>query len=255
MQPHGFLLNNRSRRMLCSNRDEYLSRPTANTHWHSFGPITSPSADPAAHEQGDVLSGRDLLAGGTWAGVSRTGRVTLLYVSRFIPLLLAPENGRVLVTQLSGLNSSRTNITEPLRKYDSSRGDLTHSFLLPKAPSSSLEAEIDEFLEENRNRAYAGFNLLILSPSPSTIGDLASRGLSYDGASLTNSGGGGTISARMLSGEERRCAGMSNGVDHKGAIEWPKVKHGTQTLRNILQSLPQDATEAEIVDKLFALLT
>ncbi|KAI0770070.1 NRDE protein-domain-containing protein [Fomes fomentarius] len=212
--------------MLCSNRDEYLSRPTANTHWHSFGPITSPSADPAGHEQGDVLSGRDLLAGGTWAGVSRTGRVTLL-----------------------------TNITEPLRKYDSSRGDLTHSFLLPKAPSSSLEAEIDEFLEENRNRAYAGFNLLILSPSPSTIGDLASQGLSYDGALLTNSGGGGTISARMLSGEERRCAGLSNGVDHKGAIEWPKVQHGTQTLRNILQSLPQDATETEIVDELFALLT
>ena len=157
----------------------------------------------------------------------------------------------VLVTQ----PSRRTNITEPLRKYDSSRGDLTRSFLLPKAPSSSLQAEIDEFLEENRDRAYAGFNLLILSPSPSTIGDLGTHGLAYDGAFLTNHGGGGAISARMLSDEERRCGGMSNGVDHKGANEWPKVKHGTQTLRNLLQSLPRDATEAEIVDKLFALLT
>ena len=41
----------------------------------------------------------------------------------------------------------RTNITEPARKYDSSRGDLTHSFLLPKAPSTTLQAEIDEKLD------------------------------------------------------------------------------------------------------------
>ncbi|RDX53474.1 DUF833-domain-containing protein [Polyporus arcularius HHB13444] len=206
--------------ILCSNRDEYLDRPTTPAHWHSFGPISAQD-----DQRGSVLSGRDLLAGGTWAGVSRTGRVALL-----------------------------TNITEPPRKYDSSRGDLTHSFLLPRAPKRMLKAEIDEFLEENRDRAYAGFNLLVLSPSAST-GDLGPRPVSLDGAFLTNSGGGGTIVARMLSDEERRCGGMSNGIDRHGANEWPKVQHGMRALRSLLDELPQRAAESEIVEHLFELLT
>lgn len=117
-----------------------------------------------------------------------------------------------------------------------------------------LEAEIDEFLEENRDRAYAGFNLLVLSPSPSTS-DLGPHPLSLDGAFLTNSGGGGTIIARMLSDEERRCGGISNGIDRHGANEWPKVQHGVQALRSLLDTLPQHAAEAEIVERLFELLT
>lgn len=149
----------------------------------------------------------------------------------------------------------RTNITEPLRKYASSRGDLTHSFLLPKAPAPTLEAEIDAFLDENRDRAYAGFNMLILTPAVPPPGDLGPHALTFDGAFITNSGGGGKISARMLSDSERRCAGMSNGVDHLGANEWPKVKRGTHALHDMLNSLPQNATEAEIVEQLFALLT
>ncbi|KAI0769102.1 DUF833-domain-containing protein [Trametes elegans] len=206
--------------ILCSNRDEFLARPTAPAHWHSFGPISD-----VDNAEGAVLSGRDLLAGGTWAGLSRTGRLALL-----------------------------TNITEPYRKYTSSRGDLTSSFLLPKDPKPTLQAEIDEFLLENRGRAYAGFNLLLLSPSLAA-GDPGRRPLSLDGAFATNSGGGGPITARMLTQEERVCGGISNGVDHRGASEWPKVQHGIQTMGDLLNTLPQDATEAEIVERLFALLT
>ena len=65
-------------RILCANRDEYLSRPTADAHFHSFEPIGH-AEDP----DGKVLSGRDLLAGGTWAGVNRSGRVALLYACVF----------------------------------------------------------------------------------------------------------------------------------------------------------------------------
>ncbi|KAL7279819.1 hypothetical protein ACG7TL_006226 [Trametes sanguinea] len=147
-----------------------------------------------------------------------------------------------------------TNVTEPFRKYESSRGDLTSSFLLPKDPKATLQAEIDEFLLENRGRSYAGFNLLLLSPAPAPPGS-DSGTLSLDGAFATNSGGGGPITARMLTKGERQCGGISNGVDHHGANEWPKVKHGIQTLHEVLNSLPQDATEAEIVERLFALLT
>ncbi|KAI0667700.1 DUF833-domain-containing protein [Trametes maxima] len=206
--------------ILCTNRDEFLARPTAPAHWHSFGPISS-----VDNTEGAVLSGRDLIAGGTWGGITRSGRLALL-----------------------------TNITEPVRKYDSSRGDLTSSFLLPQAPKATLAAEIDEFVLENRGRAYAGFNLLLLSPAPGS-GPPGPEPLAFDGAFVTNSGGGGPIAARMLTAEERRRGGISNGIDHRGASEWPKVKHGIQTLDAVLNSLPQDATETEIVDRLFALLT
>ncbi|OJT09950.1 hypothetical protein TRAPUB_13587 [Trametes pubescens] len=202
------------------NRDEFLSRPTSPAHWHAFEPISA-----VDNIEGPVLSGRDLKAGGTWAGLNRSGRLALL-----------------------------TNITEAPRKYASTRGDLTSSFLLPKDPKATLEAEIDEFLLENRDRAYAGFNLLLLTPAPAR-GDSGRSPLVLDGALATNSGGGGLITARMLSKEERECGGISNGVDHHGASEWPKVKHGIQTLAAVLNSLPQDATEAEIVERLFALLT
>ena len=68
-------------------------------------------------------------------------------------------------------------------------------------------------------------------------------------------GGGGTITGRMLSEEERHIGGMSNGIEGRGADEWPKVKHGRQALRDLLHGLPQDATEAQIADRLFDLLT
>lgn len=64
------------------------------------------------------------------------------------------------------------------------------------------------------------------------------------------------ITARMLTDEERRCGGMSNGIDHHGASEWPKVKHGVGALGDVLNSVPQDAArESEIVERLFELLT
>ena len=57
----------------------------------------------------------------------------------------------------------RTNITEPLRKYSSSRGDLTATFLLPQTPGATLQAEIDTFLADSRDRSYAGFNMYWLA--------------------------------------------------------------------------------------------
>lgn len=59
-------------RILCSNRDEYLSRPTVDAHFHSFG---RESDAPFA------LSGRDLQAGGSWFGINRAGRIALLSVT------------------------------------------------------------------------------------------------------------------------------------------------------------------------------
>ncbi|KAH9841689.1 DUF833-domain-containing protein [Rhodofomes roseus] len=203
--------------ILCSNRDEYLSRPTANAHFHSFEPVGR-AEDP----DGKVLSGRDLLAGGTWAGVNRSGRVALL-----------------------------TNITEPPGKYASSRGELASSFLLPKTPTATLRDELDKLLAENGR--FAGFNLLLLAPRREhTEGG---RKLCFDSAFVTNSGGGGRVTARGLSDAERRCGGLSNGIDCAGANEWPKVKKGTRALQDVLETATEGISESKLVERLFELLT
>ena len=49
---------------LAMNRDESFARPTRAAHWWEDAP--------------DVCAGRDLEAGGTWLGVTTSGRVALL---------------------------------------------------------------------------------------------------------------------------------------------------------------------------------
>jgi uncharacterized protein with NRDE domain len=88
--------------IVCSNRDEYLARPTQPACFHSFGGQRDP----------DVLSGIDVRAGGTWLGVTRAGKVALL-----------------------------TNITEQYASFTNSRGHLVSSFLTsPSSPSLEDDA-------------------------------------------------------------------------------------------------------------------
>ncbi len=109
--------------ILGSNRDEFLSRPTLDAEWHSFGDEnTTPS----------VLSGLDVLAGGTWLGMNRRGDIAML-----------------------------TNITENYEgPHLDSRGDLAREYLL-RPPSQSLR----DFAKQpvNSHHRFAGFNLLLLS--------------------------------------------------------------------------------------------
>jgi len=49
--------------LLIANRDEFYARPTAALHWW---------------QDAGILAGRDLQAGGTWLGISRTGRLAAL---------------------------------------------------------------------------------------------------------------------------------------------------------------------------------
>jgi uncharacterized protein with NRDE domain len=54
--------------LLVANRDEFRDRPTETMHWWA--------ADTA--QANPILAGRDQLAGGTWLGVDRTGRLAML---------------------------------------------------------------------------------------------------------------------------------------------------------------------------------
>ncbi|TFK52384.1 DUF833-domain-containing protein [Heliocybe sulcata] len=197
--------------VLCSNRDEFLSRPTQPAHFHSFDSEPGQTAEP------QVLSGRDLRAGGTWLGINTSGKIALL-----------------------------TNITEAYGNYSSSRGHLVSSYL-QSSTSRSLQDETRRIVEEDGR--YAGFNLLLLAPT--------SHGeqLTFDGSFVTNHGGGGEIAARSLSDQEKRCGGLSNGIDGSGASDWPKVKHGTKELDDLLRSDPGDLAEVDISEHLFQLLS
>ncbi|KAJ3492319.1 hypothetical protein NLI96_g81 [Meripilus lineatus] len=200
------------------NRDEYLSRPTAPAHFHSFEKLSQPE-DVGV---GTVLSGRDLRAGGSWLGLNRTGRVAVL-----------------------------TNITEEAGQYSSTRGELVSSFLLPDPPSITFEQHAERLV--SRNVSYAGFNELLLSPTFGTDNEGRAR-LSYNAAFVTNSGGGGSISVRVLSSAERECGGISNGVDGHGADSWPKVKQGTKLLSDVLQLIGPTTADAELAEQLFSIL-
>ncbi len=100
---------------------------------------------------------------------------------------------------------------------------------------------------------YAGFNLVLFSPSGT-----AGEPLSYDGSTVTNSGGGGVITSRPLSSEERCVGGVSNGIDTLDGQTWPKVVQGRGTLTDLLNSKAtretEEEEEEELIEELFSLL-
>lgn len=100
--------------LLIANRDEFYARPTAPLAWW---------------DDADILAGRDLQAGGTWLGVSRSGRLAAL-----------------------------TNHRDPanVRTDAPSRGELVSAFL--QADSSA-----GDYLNALARRAadYNPFNLLV----------------------------------------------------------------------------------------------
>jgi uncharacterized protein with NRDE domain len=100
--------------LLIANRDEFYARPTAPLHWWP---------------DNDILAGRDLQAGGTWLGVSRSGRLAAL-----------------------------TNHRDPAKQRAEapSRGELVSRFL-------QSEASAEDYLGELAGRAadFNPFNLLV----------------------------------------------------------------------------------------------
>ena len=106
--------------VIASNRDEYRDRPTLPLAvWTTPGDVT-------------VISGRDLHAGGTWMGVTRTGR-------------------------FAAVTNYRSTHTPPNPAI--SRGALCTDFLRSNVSPQKFLQEID------KNRLdYAGFNLLLGSP-------------------------------------------------------------------------------------------
>jgi len=104
--------------LLLANRDEFYARPALPLHW--WGPTPSSA---------EVLAGKDLQGGGTWLGVSRSGR-------------------------LAALTNYRS--TEPQRADAPSRGELVAAFL-------HGDQDAPTYLEQLAQRCgdYNPFNLLV----------------------------------------------------------------------------------------------
>jgi len=203
-------------------------------------------------EPGNVLSGRDVKAGGSWFGLNRAGRVALL-----------------------------TNITESPKSFSSSRGHLVSSFLLSDS-SHPLEDELGKVVPQDAE--FAGFNLLLLAPAPpsasvppkkietgegqgrepqsqteAAVVHSRQRKLTYDVMFVTNHGAGGLLQARQLTPTERGCGCVSNGVDGQGGNKWPKVEKAIQDFDAVLKTTTtcgsRTSSENELIEKLFGILT
>jgi uncharacterized protein with NRDE domain len=101
--------------VVAANRDEWRERPAKPAHWWPDHP--------------DLLAGRDLQAGGTWMGVTRSGRFAA-------------------VTNFRDPSDKRTDVK--------SRGGLVSEFLLGDGPSDRFLAALASHV-----RDYNGFNLIL----------------------------------------------------------------------------------------------
>jgi uncharacterized protein with NRDE domain len=117
--------------VLIANRDEFYDRPTiAAAYWD---------------DHPEILAGRDLVGGGTWLGITRSGRIAAV-----------------------------TNYREPgAAKGPVSRGDLVAGFLKSEKGPDVYLADI-----ERRKFDFSGFNLLVgeFTPQRSEIFYFSNRG-------------------------------------------------------------------------------
>ena len=103
------------RLVFAGNRDEFYERPAAAADWWEDHP--------------DVLAGRDLEAGGTWLGVTRSGRWSVVTNVRDLPAH---------------------------RERERSRGDLVKDFLAGSSPPEAFASQV--FSERGE---FNPFNLIV----------------------------------------------------------------------------------------------
>ncbi len=94
--------------VIAANRDEFHARPTAAAHWWPEG----------------ILAGRDLLGGGTWFGVHRSGRVALLtnYRDAVARDSEARSRGELVVTALLNARPPPRMLADLLGSADNYQG-------------------------------------------------------------------------------------------------------------------------------------
>ncbi|KAG1677857.1 hypothetical protein FOA52_008621 [Chlamydomonas sp. UWO 241] len=160
--------------LLAFGRDEYLARPTSPAH---FWP-----------DQPTLLAGRDLQAGGTWLGVTTTGR--LAFLTNLREADSRPDDSP---SGSEGQSSSQQANSSAAERRHETRGRLTTDFLLGSSTPEKFAAGLDR-------RAYHGFNLV--------VADLVAGQVAYTaGGEHAERAPGGPVKL-----EKSRCYGLSNGL-------------------------------------------
>ncbi|MBW0469016.1 hypothetical protein O181_008731 [Austropuccinia psidii MF-1] len=193
------------RLVLAFNRDEYLDRSSLPATWHSFD---------QPHGDCEILSGRDMVAGGTWLGIHR-------------------RNGKfAFLTNI--LPSLETN-PDPTRA--TSRGSLIREFLQGSDNVNSYIARL-KANDQNMN----GYNLVV-----GQIGEIGTDvALGYHSNRDLPS-----TQTSLKPQNPYRVYGMSNGFAQQ-LPEWPKVSFSKQALTNYLKSIaahPSHESEQDLVEE------
>ncbi|KXS15592.1 DUF833-domain-containing protein [Gonapodya prolifera JEL478] len=238
--------------ILCSNRDEFFARPTADASYWTDYP--------------HILAGRDLKAGGTWLGVSKqTGRFAVLTNYRERRTLESIAAGTVGgTTQQTPVCSCSDGDTPPTAKPKASRGTIVEEFL------KRDDAEPRSFLEDldTRGGSFEGFNVLTGKTGDGEVYWYSNRSSADNrvpetqwdprtGHKLSTTSGVGGVS--QVQRVDPGIHGLSNALLDS---PWPKVSRGTEKLGHVLEKTFSGAgdgsaiavDEDRLVEDLFAVL-
>lgn len=205
--------------VFAGNRDEFYDRPTKRAHVWNI---------PNAKSELKILAGRDLVAGGTWLGISFMrveGNDTLkLRGCKFAALTNFREPKEVLAINTNGRNYSRGHVVI----------DSLHDLYESQREISSGES----YLERLKDDLFPGFNLVLADLS------LKDYDTSLNYAYTTNRYPGvsnvSKFSFKSADLVRDVTYGLSNGILHwdnadvKGK-EWPKVTKGKLKFQRILE--------------------
>lgn len=194
--------------LLAANRDEFYRRPTA-----PAGPW----------EGGDMVAGRDLEAGGTWAGISRGRVAAVTNIREAHPCASSLRDS--LRLRKSGSRPICREPQVPTPEDPLSRGDIPRDFLQGTAPPASFATGL-------MDRRYRGFNALLFQ-----LGDddeLVCAGNRHKPFSFSAG-----------------VHGISNGAPD---APWPKVEKGKAGLSRLLRGLDGAPDEGNFVGPALALL-
>lgn len=249
----GYDVHHKYSLVLIANRDEYYSRPTLPAApWGGVGDAedggdkqsgkdgTANSDSSNTTAAAAVFGGRDGLRGGTWLGLSSSGKLAVV-----------------------------TNYRRgPEKTYPKSRGDLTSKFLLtsPSASSSSSSMATNTAEEYVRDviaseeegaivgNVHGGFNLLVgdmIGPKKELwwASNRAAEEIPTSSRDKTNS----STCCRCCC--EKISPGIHGLSNHLLDTPWPKVRKGKDRLRALLSSEEISVDENALIDGLFDIMS
>ncbi|KAL4948352.1 NRDE protein-domain-containing protein [Aspergillus filifer] len=240
--------------IILSNRDEFLSRPTAPAEWWTpeASPIPSPSTSPLpSHQAADtkstrILSARDLArpAHGTWLGINASGRLGVL---------------------TNCLEKSCARAVGGL-----SRGGVIKRWLISH-PDENEDAEDEEGEDKNGRasilsfvnhltglRDVGGFNLLLGDVRSESLAIISNRSAGTDCCPEDEEG---QVKIRWIdhdsnSGETIALSNMTLSDTSQGQEKWKKMSLGEDlTSSAIRASIAETDSEDALIERLFKVLS